>query len=158
MGTYERHNGTIDGMSYFIKTGTIGNFVVAGYSPPSTSIEARIFRYSYAAPKELLKRNKNGYELLYETTSTVPGMSGGPVMGNRLCPRKDQYTKYRFYPGIVGIHGRSEEYGNTQSRSGLNLGVPITNPKVIHFLTSNAKSLGIQVTTNYEEGVNYFCN
>ena len=158
MGTYERLNGTFQGFSYFIKTGTIGDLVVAGYSLPSRSINTRILRSSNATPKDLLKRNKDGYKLIYETTSTVPGMSGGPVMGNRLCPRKDQYSPFSIYSGIVGIHGRSEEYGNTQSRSGLSLGVPITNKKVIQFLTLNAKDLGIPATTIYEEAVKEICN
>ena len=79
------------------------------------------------------------------------------MMGHRLCPRKDQYSPYSIYPGIIGIHGRSEEYGNTQSRSGVSLGVPITNPKVVQFLTLNA-NLGVPATNIYEEAVKKICN
>ena len=78
MGTYDRFGGVYNNKRYEIKTATIGDFVVAGYSLPSRSITERVLRVSFAVPQNLLNRNKDGYNLIYETTSTVPGMSGGP--------------------------------------------------------------------------------
>ena len=157
MGTYERFKGTFSGKNSFEKTGTIGDFVVAGYSLPSRSIVERIFRISNAVPLQLLSHNKEGYNLIYEATSTVQGMSGGPVLAARVCPRENEY-KYAIYGGIIGVHGRSEEYGNTQSRSGISLAVPITSPKVIQYLTSNAKNLGIPIESTYVGAVKDLCS
>ena len=154
-GTYERSEGSFNNKSYFLKTGTIGDFVVAGYSLPSRSITERVLRVSSAVPQTVLRKNKNGYNLLYEATSTVPGMSGGPVLSARLCPRE---RTSGAYAGIIGIHGKSEEYGNTGSRSGISLAIPITNPSVFRYLTSNAEAFGIPFGSSYSDLVKKRCS
>ena len=84
---------------------------LAGYSLPSRSIDTRIFRSSNA-PQDLLKRNKSTiiYGNLYRSWHEWWSSDGESALS-----RKDQYSPFSIYPGIVGIHGRSEEYGNTQS-------------------------------------------
>lgn len=160
-GTYKRLNGKVNGREYDIRTSTIGEFAVVGYSLPTKSITERVLRVSFAELKNILNRNKNGYNLIYEATSTVPGMSGGPVLAARLCPQKDFSPNATFnngsYAGIIGVHGQSEEYGNTGSRSGISLGIPITNSAVVQYLTANAGSLGIPFGRNYELAVKQGC-
>jgi len=165
MGTYDRFEGIFNNKRYDTKTGTIGDFAVAGYSLPSRSITERVLRVSFAVPQNLLSRNKDGYNLIYEATSTVPGMSGGPVVAARLCPGSDLSGGTCMgscgsgaYAGIIGVHGKSEEYSNTGSRSGISLAIPITSPVVIQYLTSNAKALGIPVANSYGQLVKQSCS
>lgn len=166
-GTYDRFEGTYNNKRYDIKTATIGDFAVAGYSLPSRSITERVLRVSFAVPQNLLSRNKDGYNLIYEATSTVPGMSGGPVVAARLCPGSDLNggrgscvggCGSGAYAGIIGVHGKSEEYSNTGSRSGISLAIPITNPLVIQYLMSNAKVLGIPAGSSYGQLVKQGCS
>lgn len=161
-GTYERQGGKVNGKEYDIRTATIGEFAIVGYSLPTKAITERVLRVSFAELKNILNRNKNGYNLIYEATSTVPGMSGGPVLAARLCPQIDfspgGTSNYGSYAGIIGVHGQSEEYGNTGSRSGISLGIPITNSAVVQYLTANAGSLGIPVGRNYELSVKQGCS
>jgi len=157
-GSYERYNGVYNGKTYDTKTGTIGDFAVAGYSLPSRSIAERVMRVSFAAPQNLLAKNKDGYNLIYEATSTVPGMSGGPVIAARLCPMLNRYPASGAYAGIVGIHGKSEEYSNTGSRSGISLAIPITNPVVVQYLIGNSKALGVLTGNSYEQKVKDACS
>lgn len=159
-GTYERFNGTFNNKQYDIKTATIGDFVVAGYSLPTRAISERVLRISAAIPQNLLNRNKDGYNLIYESSSTVPGMSGGPVLAARLCPMnidERQRVGQGAYAGIIGIHGQSEEYSNTGARSGISLAIPISNPVVIDYLTSNSKILGIPAGRTYTDVAKTAC-
>ena len=148
-GTYERSEGTFNNKQYFIKTATIGDFIVAGFSLPTRAISERVLRISVAVPQNVLNRNNNGYNLIYESTSTVPGMSGGPVLASRLCPKVDNNIGFGAYAGIIGIHGQSEEYSNTGARSGISLAIPISSPAVIDYLSSNSQILGIPVGRAY---------
>jgi hypothetical protein len=164
-GTYDRFEGVYNNKRYELKTATIGDFVVAGYSLPSRSITERFLRMSFAVPQNLLSRNKDGYNLIYETTSTVPGMSGGPVVAARLCPGSDLSGGTCMgscgsgaYAGIIGIHGKSEEYSNTGSRSGISLAIPINSPAVTQYLVANAQSLGIPVEKQYVQLVKQSCS
>ena len=153
-GSYERFRGTFNGRRYEEKVATIGDYYVAGYSLPSMAITERIFRVSEARFQNLLRRNRDGYNLIYTATSTVPGMSGGPVLAARLCPDRD----YRAYAGIIGIHGKSEDYNSTSSRSGISLAIPINSPVVISFIKSNGSSLGIPVGSSYIRSVSEICS
>ena len=135
-----------------------GDFAVAGYSLPSKSITERVLRVSFATPQNLLSRNKDGYNLIYEATSTVPGMSGGPVIAARLCPILKKYARVGAYAGIIGIHGKSEEYNNTGSRSGISLAIPINSPTVIQYFSTHAKSLGVPTGNEYEQKVKHGCS
>ena len=157
-GSYERFNGVYNGKTYYTKTGTIGNFVIAGYSLPSRAITARVMRVSFAAPQNLLAKNKDGYNLIYEATSTVPGMSGGPVIAARLCPMLNEFRGFGAYAGIIGIHGKSEEYNYTSSRSGISLAIPIIHPVVVNYLISNSKVLGIPTENTYMQKVESTCS
>ena len=157
-GTYERFQGIYNNKSYYAKTGTLGDFAVAGYSLPSKSITERVLRVSFATPQNLLSRNKDGYNLIYEATSTVPGMSGGPVIAARLCPILRKYARVGAYAGIIGIHGKSEEYNNTGSRSGISLAIPINSPTVIQYFSTHAKSLGVPTGNEYEQKVKHGCS
>ena len=73
--------------------------------------------------------NKNGYEVIYTASSTVPGMSGGGVYGSRNCislattPGVREFAGH--YGGLFAIHGRSEEYLESGGRSGTSLGIPL---------------------------------
>jgi hypothetical protein len=62
------------------------------------------------------------------------------------------------YAGIIGIHGKSEEYSNTGSRSGISLAIPINSPAVTQYLVANAKSLGIPVGKQYVQLVKQSCS
>lgn len=167
MGTYDRFEGIYNNKRYDIKTASIGDYAVAGYSLPSRSITERVLRISFAVPQNLLSRNKDGYNLIYEATSTVPGMSGGPVLAARLCPGSELNAKRGnctgscgngAYAGIIGVHGKSEEYSNTGSRSGISLAIPINSPLVVQYLNSNAMALGIPSGNSYVQLVNQSCS
>lgn len=156
-GTYERFKGTFNGKQYFVKTATIGDFIVAGFSLPTQAISERVLRISEAVPQNVLNKNNNGYNLIYESTSTVPGMSGGPVLASRLCPKVNSDFGSGAYAGIIGIHGQSEEYGSTGARSGVSLAIPISSPTVIDYLTSNSQILGIPVGRAYVDVAKTAC-
>ena len=109
--------------------------------------------------------------MIYKS-STVPGMSGGPVLGKRFISCDSPTTKFNQdkdghemlykdaksivnmnrmvadnaifgYLTLLGIHGRSEEY-HSGGRSGLSLGIPIDLIK--DYLVDNSDRLGIPVT------------
>ena len=111
-----------------------GDAIVAGISVPSGSITVPVFRTSPASIQDRAPGNLDGYEMLYVSPSTVPGMSGGGLFGARLCPNwtltprnskgKEQLLS-GAYGGLLAIHGRSEGYGQSGSRSGTSLGIPL---------------------------------
>jgi hypothetical protein len=108
---------------------------VNGYSLPTKSVSVSVLRQSKINFKERAKGNQNGYELLYES-STVPGMSGGPVIALNSCPYDSD-----FFISLVGIHGMSEEYEASSGRSGLSLAVPVDLIK--DYLYSRREEYGI---------------
>lgn len=124
-----------------------GGGIVAGVSIPTASITVPVFRLSNAAIQDRAPGNKDGYEMLYISPSTVPGMSGGGVFGARICP-----DERGAYAGLLAIHGRSEGYRQSGSRSGTSLGIPLDSIKT--FL-ENAKY--IPSGKNYELLVEELC-
>jgi len=86
-------------------------------------------------------------------------MSGGGVFGTRVCsahneiwinksfrpslfainmPLSENWAKFPggAYPGLIAIHGMSEEYGSSGGRSGTSLGIPLD--LFTDFLVNNA--------------------
>ena len=120
---------------------------VAGYSLPSKAIRKRLFRVVDAQLIEKIQGNDDGYNLLYQS-STVPGMSGGPVLGFRDCSNGRGFalgiSPNSVFPSLVGIHGRSEDYRGGDGRSGVSLGIPIERD-LLAFLRSIATQRGIAV-------------
>ena len=123
--------------------------MVAGYSLPTKAVSVRVFRVIDSQIVDKIEGNTDGYDLLYQS-STIPGMSGGAVVGFRDCTNSGEYMHGGFalgispgnvFPSLIAIHGRSEDYQG-QGRSGISLGVPISDDVAI-YLRTNAKSLGI---------------
>lgn len=113
----------------------------AGISLPSGSVTVPIFRFNEFALQERAKGNKDGYEFIYNA-ETVPGMSGGPIVGFRLTcfdPKSNTFNAAGYF-SLVAIHGRSEEY-SAGGRSGLSLAVPID--LISQYLFKNSGRLGI---------------
>ena len=80
--------------------------------------------------------------MIYQA-STVPGMSGGPIIGYRgMNPVKVSSLPIgEVLPiGLIAIHGRSEDYIGG-GRSGMSLAVPVDLAK--DYLTKNSDDLGI---------------
>ena len=102
--------------------------LVSGISIPTKSIPVPLLRSSNINIIGRVKGNQNGYEVIYTTSSTVPGMSGGGVFGTRTCnfgtkPGEENFAGY--YGGLLAIHGMSEEYLESGGRSGTSLGIPL---------------------------------
>ena len=120
---------------------------VAGFSLPSRAIKQRLFRVVDAQLIEKIQGNDDGYNLLYQS-STVQGMSGGPVLGFRDCSNGRGFalgiSPNSVFPSLVGIHGRSEDYRGGDGRSGVSLGIPIERD-LLAFLRSIATQRGIPV-------------
>lgn len=120
---------------------------VAGYSLPSKAIRKRLFRVVDAQLIEKIQGNDDGYNLLYQS-STVQGMSGGPVLGFRDCSNGKGFalgiSPNSVFPSLVAIHGRSEDYRGGDGRSGVSLGIPIDRD-MLNFLRSIAPQRGIPV-------------
>jgi hypothetical protein len=112
----------------------------AGISLPSGAVTVPIFRFNEFATQERAEGNKDGYEFIYNAT-TVPGMSGGPIVGWRsACMSKSGRYIGGGYFSLVAIHGRSEGYSQG-GRSGLSLGVPLD--LIRDYLQSRASTYGI---------------
>lgn len=113
----------------------------AGVSMPSGAVTVPVLRYTSFNLQERAEGNLNGYEFLYQA-STVPGMSGGPILGYRaMNPKNPNDIVRSVLPvGLIAIHGRSEDY-ISGGRSGMSLAVPIDMAK--NYLTKNADNLGI---------------
>ena len=110
---------------------------------PSKSVSVPIFRKISAVLLDRARGNKDGYEVLYEA-STVPGMSGGPIVGWReacLTQNEGFYSTTPSYFSLIAIHGRSEAYG--AGRSGMSLGVPID--LISDYLSKNSSKYGIPI-------------
>jgi len=144
----------------------LGDPIVAGVSLPTAAITSYLYRFSPVKIIDRLSGNKDGYNLIYLATSTVPGMSGGGVFGARRCPgRMDWYRDLEpgkggdgtraVYYGVVGIHGRSEAYGSTASRSGISLGLPLDD--FSNVLLELSTKLGIPLGSEYLKLVQEMC-
>ena len=120
---------------------------VAGYSLPSKAIRQHIFRVVDAQLIEKIQGNQDGYNLLYQS-STVQGMSGGPVLGFRDCSNGRGFalgiSPNSVFPVLLGIHGRSEDYRGGDGRSGVSLGIPIEQEMLL-YIRSVASQRGILV-------------
>ena len=119
---------------------------VAGYSLPTNAVKVRLFRVIDAELTALIENNLNGYDLLYQA-STVPGMSGGAVVGFRDCSNGKGFalgiSPDALFPILVGIHGRSEDY-HGQGRSGISLGIPLKGD-IKEFIISNSNKFGVPI-------------
>lgn len=135
--------------------------IVGGVSIPTKAVPLAIARLTSAEMLSKVDGNIDGYEALYAAISTVPGMSGGGVYGARVCPdlhisgKIDRLEKLGLYPGVFAIHGRSEEYASSSSRSGVSLGVPIY--LLSKYLEGRAESMGIPTGKDYENRVLNYC-
>lgn len=116
-----------------------------GISMPTKAVTVPIFRYTESALLERAVGNLNGYELLYEA-STVPGMSGGPLVGWRALECAGSSYSPQGYFSLIAIHGRSEGYDQGGGRSGISLGVPVD--LISGFLRKHAVSLGIPTSAS----------
>ena len=144
-----------------------GSPLVAGISIPTRSINIPLFRSSDIEMLGRAKGNQNGYEAIYLATSTVPGMSGGPIIGARVCAQRnpEYFTPSKIpgrgwsdsgaYPGVIGMHGMSEEYLDSGGRSGTSLGIPLD--LIVDFLGENADSFGVLVGRGYYDEVIKIC-
>ena len=146
-----------------------GSPIVAGISIPTRSINMPLFRSSDIEMLARAKGNQNGYEAIYLATSTVPGMSGGPIIAARVCAQKnpEYYTPSTrgegwpgwsasgAYPGVIGMHGMSEEYLDSGGRSGTSLGIPLD--LIVDFLGENADSFGVLIGRGYYDEVLKIC-
>ena len=116
---------------------------IAGVSIPSKSIEMSIFRYTPLIIQSRAGGNQEGYEVIYSAISTVPGMSGGAIIAARDCP----FMRINGYPGVIAMHGMSEEYKNSGSRSGTGLGIPLD--LVTDYFAANHEEYGILFGETY---------
>lgn len=123
-----------------------GKSKVSGFSLPTSAIKIRVHRVIDSEIVQQISGNKDGYDLLYQA-STIPGMSGGPVIGYRDCSNNGGFalgiSPASVFPVLLAVHGRSEGYGD-QGRSGISLGVPIEGDIKRH-LANNANTYGIRV-------------
>lgn len=114
----------------------------AGISLPSGAVTVPIMRFNEFATQPRAEGNKDGYEFLY-IASTVPGMSGGPIVGWRQACETEGVYKGAGYFSLIAIHGRSEEY-SSGGRSGLSLAVPVQ--LIENFLRKKSTTYGIPST------------
>jgi len=142
-----------------------GPISVAGVSIPTRAITVPIFRSSIINMLDRANGNQNGYEAIYTATSTVPGMSGGPVLGARICRTEKAIALKNFesvnanlgiYPGVIAMHGMSEEYLQSGGRSGTSLGIPLD--LLINYLGNNHKKYGIPVGEAYTNSAWKLCH
>lgn len=119
--------------------------IVYGVSAPTGSTKMRLPRLEKFDLRERASGNQLGLEFVY-SASTVPGMSGSPILGDQewKCLSANETTEISGPIALVAIHARSEEYPGLQSRSGTSLGVPVDLLK--NYLKNNAESMGIPVT------------
>ena len=123
--------------------------IVSGFSLPTSAIKISVHRVVDSEIIEQIEGNVDGYDLLYQA-STIPGMSGGPVVGFRDCSNGGGFalgiSPASVFPVLLAVHGRSEGYRD-QGRSGISLGVPIAGD-VTDYLSANAAYYGIRVGEN----------
>lgn len=150
---------SFNGRSYDKAWDIQGPPIVVGISLPTKALPVPLLRNMAVEILSRVPGNKDGYEMAYSSSSTVPGMSGGGVYAARVCPeiviKQNAERKWKddsgLYAGLIAIHGRSEEYGSSGGRSGVSLGIPIN--LVSGYLLSNAKRLGIPTADDYQKMV-----
>ena len=164
--TYQRY-GSFNGRTWNDEWEIQGTPLIGGVSIPSRSITVPIFRFSTAQMQTRAVGNQRGYEAIYSATSTVPGMSGGGVFGTRVCSDINEIKTSESessnwvrltggaYPGLIAIHGMSEEYGSSGGRSGTSLGIPLD--LFTDYLVKNADKYGIPLGKKYVTQVMDFC-
>jgi hypothetical protein len=118
---------------------------------PTKAVTVALFRFTEAALLERAAGNQNGYEFLYQA-STVPGMSGGPLVGWRAvnCHDDDSTLPPQGYFSLLAIHG-SEGYDQGGGRSGISLGVPID--LISEYLKINAEKFWVPTSPSETEKV-----
>ena len=185
--TYQR--GIVNNEEKFDYANNIHGYpLVAGVSTPTEAITVPLFRTSIAYIQGKAVGNQNGYETIYSTTSTVPGMSGGGLFGARQCPlvsdldnlvlptkeslknfslRDSKYYQEKFmdrscmfdcgfyYGGVIGMHGMSEEYLESGSRSGTGLAIPMS--LLSEFFQKNYSKYGIPTGKDYYINILNYC-
>ena len=67
----------------------------------------------------------------------------------------DLVNRTKEYPGVIAMHGMSEEYGQTNSRSGIGLGIPLD--LFTKFFSNNSQKYGIPNEKEYFKLVYKFC-
>ena len=177
-----------NGINFNYKLNIGGDPIIAGVSTPSNAITVPLFRTSVAYMQGNAVGNQNGYETIYSTTSTVPGMSGGGVFGARMCPTKKIYydneekiivqnskgikLEYsqnitpvvgglliggseKYYAGVLAMHGMSEEYRDSGSRSGTGLAIPLS--LFSDFFKKNSLKYGVPIGKDYLDLVYSYC-
>jgi len=161
--TYWRY-GSFNGRSWDDEWKIQGMPIISGVSIPTRSITVPIFRSSTAQMQTRAFGNQRGYEAIYSATSTVPGMSGGPIYGSRVCRHDNSIASARFstvvanhgiYSGVIGMHVMSEQYLNTGGRSGTGLGIPLD--LLVDYLGTNADRYGILTGEKYFNEVSNLC-
>ncbi|MEM8779840.1 MAG: serine protease, partial [Cyanobacteria bacterium P01_G01_bin.49] len=96
------------------------NVYVAGFPLPTTAIDRSVYTF---VPGKITSASsqglRDGYGLIYNN-DTLPGMSGGPVLNEQ--------------GEVIAIHGRADTtqtqatgYDNIYIKTGLNLGIPLSN-------------------------------
>ena len=152
---------SVNGRTYDNEWDIQGPPLIGGVSIPTNAIPVALMRSSEAQVQVRVPGNNKGYEAIYGATSTVPGMSGGGLYAARLCPPlvvETQYAQYwhlGLYPGVIAMHGRSEEYLSSGARSGTSLGIPLDIFR--DFFITNAKKYGIPIGDNYKSKVHELC-
>ncbi len=66
-----------------------------------------------------------------------------------------EVNRTKEYPGVIAMHGMSEEYGQSGSRSGIGLGIPLD--LFTEFFRNNSKKYGIPDEKEYFKLVYKFC-
>jgi tetratricopeptide (TPR) repeat protein len=98
----------------------------AGFPAPTRVITEPVFVFRRGQVVANSKRVfKDGYALLYDN-STLPGMSGGPIL--------DEAGK------VVAIHGKGDREQDTDVKTGYNAGIPIAR------FADIASGLGVGIT------------
>lgn len=154
---------SFNGRTYNKEWDIQGPPIVSGISIPTSAIPVALMRYSEAEMQIRVPGNQKGYEAIYSATSTVPGMSGGGIYAARNCPPmqvkvEDKVYEEEYlsmYPGVIGMHGMSESYGNSGGRSGTSLGIPLAI--FSDFFEKNSEKYGIPVGKAYQKKVIDFC-
>tara|TARA_Y100001968_G_scaffold309447_1_gene329225 strand:+ start:73 stop:999 length:927 start_codon:yes stop_codon:yes gene_type:complete len=152
--------GSMNGKIFDYEWDIQGPPLIGGVSIPTRAITIPIFRFSTGVMQMRAPGNQQGYEAIYSATSTLPGMSGGGIYGARVCPDgkfdpDSNRISWGAYPGVIGMHGMSEEYGSSGGRSGTSLGVPLD--LFVEYFGKNADRYGIPTGKDYLDEVIKLC-